>query len=316
MKPILPVTIIGGYLGSGKTTLVNHLLRHADGLRVAVLVNDFGELPIDADLIQAQDGDVISLSGGCVCCSYGDDLSLSLQKLQNLEQAPEHILIEASGVALPGAIGNTLSLQQSYQLEGIVVLVDAATVKQQAKEKYIGDTILRQLADADLLILNKLDDVSDEAALSTREWLDSVCTGSPQIDAVHAKIDPDWIYRRMPEQFRQQHETNQFNANVHTHAESLFMSMHVLIDWSVDATELAEGLAAQNLNLIRAKGFVRDSEHGLKTIQVVGRRWSVTQLPAHVSADVQLGLVCIAKVGQLSETSIHRLCEQQKVSSL
>ena len=64
-----PVTILGGYLGAGKTTLVNHLLRNADGKRLAILVNDFGEIAIDADLIEAQSDDVISLSGGCVCCS-------------------------------------------------------------------------------------------------------------------------------------------------------------------------------------------------------------------------------------------------------
>jgi len=97
MSEALPVTIVGGYLGSGKTTLVNHLLRNANGVRIAVMVNDFGELPIDADLIEAQDGDVISLSGGCICCSYGDDLSLSLQKLRAQPTLPDHIVIEASG---------------------------------------------------------------------------------------------------------------------------------------------------------------------------------------------------------------------------
>ncbi len=73
MSAGLPVTVIGGYLGSGKTTLVNHLLRHAGSLRLAVLVNDFGELPIDADLIETRGEGVISIAGGCVCCSFGSD---------------------------------------------------------------------------------------------------------------------------------------------------------------------------------------------------------------------------------------------------
>lgn len=72
--PALPVTVIGGYLGAGKTTLVNHLLRHAGGRRLAVLVNDFGALPIDADLIEGADGAVLAIAGGCVCCAYGSDL--------------------------------------------------------------------------------------------------------------------------------------------------------------------------------------------------------------------------------------------------
>ena len=77
----LPVTVIGGYLGAGKTTLVNRLLRQADGLRVAVLVNEFGKLPIDADLIESRDENVINIAGGCVCCSYGSDLIVAGERI-------------------------------------------------------------------------------------------------------------------------------------------------------------------------------------------------------------------------------------------
>jgi len=94
---MLPVTIIGGYLGAGKTTLVNHLLRHADGTKIAVLVNEFGALPIDADLIEAQDDALISIAGGCVCCSYGNDLVQAMLDLAKLENRPDHLVIESSG---------------------------------------------------------------------------------------------------------------------------------------------------------------------------------------------------------------------------
>jgi G3E family GTPase len=101
---LVPVTVLGGYLGAGKTTLVNHVLRHSGGRRIAVLINDFGALPIDADLIEGSDGGVISIAGGCVCCSYGDDLVTALQAMTTRVPAPAHILIETSGVALPDAI--------------------------------------------------------------------------------------------------------------------------------------------------------------------------------------------------------------------
>ena len=100
----IPVSVIGGYLGAGKTTLVNHLLRNANGRKLAILVNEFGELPIDADLIEADDGDMISIAGGCICCSYGSDLVGALMELPERMPDMDGMLIEASGVALPGAL--------------------------------------------------------------------------------------------------------------------------------------------------------------------------------------------------------------------
>ena len=79
----LPVTVIGGYLGAGKTTLINHLLRNANGLRLAVLVNEFGELSIDADLIEAEEDGLMSISGGCVCCAYGNDMIGVLEDIRD-----------------------------------------------------------------------------------------------------------------------------------------------------------------------------------------------------------------------------------------
>jgi len=148
----LPLTIVGGYLGSGKTTLLNHMLRHADGLRLAVLVNEFGDLPIDADLIEAEDGNMISIAGGCVCCSFGDDLSKALSDLAALDPAPDHVLLETSGVALPGAIAASLLFAPGYIHDGTVVLANAETIQTQAGDTYVGDTVQRQLLDADLIM--------------------------------------------------------------------------------------------------------------------------------------------------------------------
>ena len=108
----MKVTVIGGYLGAGKTTLVNRWLRQAQaqGRRIAVLVNDFGEIGIDADLILAQSDDVLELAGGCVCCSFGSDLMAALLRLAERNPAPAHVLIETSGVALPGAVARSAKL--------------------------------------------------------------------------------------------------------------------------------------------------------------------------------------------------------------
>ena len=103
-----PVTVAGGYLGAGKTTLVNHLLRHAQGMRLAVLVNDFGELAIDADLIEAQSGDVLSIAGVC-CCSFGSDLIGGAGDAGRPRAGAGPVLIETSGVALPGAVARSVT---------------------------------------------------------------------------------------------------------------------------------------------------------------------------------------------------------------
>ena len=103
----LPLTIIGGYLGAGKTTLLNHLLTQADGLRCAVLVNDFGEVNIDASLIASHEGDTISLQNGCMCCSMADGFAAALAKILNNPRGIDHIVVETSGVAEPGMIALT-----------------------------------------------------------------------------------------------------------------------------------------------------------------------------------------------------------------
>ena len=153
----IPVTVIGGYLGAGKTTLVNHLLRHAGGTRIAVLVNDFGELPIDADLIESKHDDVIGIAGGCVCCEIGSDLVDALRTLAARDPPPQQVLVETSGVALPGAVAGAVGLLPAYRLDATVVLADAETVRERAADRYLGDTVTRQLAEADIVVLNKAD---------------------------------------------------------------------------------------------------------------------------------------------------------------
>ncbi len=301
MQSITPITIIGGYLGSGKTTLINHLLRNANGVRLAVLVNDFGELPIDADLIEAQEGDVISLSGGCVCCSYGDDLSLSLQKLQTQDSPPEHIFIEASGVALPGAIGQSLSLLRAYQLEGIVVLADTTSVQEASIQKYIGDTIQRQLYDADLIVLNKVDLLSNSQAKAVRQWINQHYAQAPVIESRFSKIEPEILF-----ELKRDAASSRLDLHAgHTHdVAALFSSVKLNIEQLVDACDLAEKLADKQCGLVRAKGFVLDHDNAFKTIQVVGRRWSVTDAPA----GIEPGVVCIAASQSLSEAHIRSVC--------
>ena len=155
----VPVTILSGFLGAGKTTLLNHLLRQAAGRRIAVLVNDFGNINIDADLVQGQTGEVLQLAGGCVCCSMQTGLLNAVAGLLEQPEAerPEHILIEASGVAEPASIAFAFiapSLRHVVRLDGIVTVVDAVRSLEPARLE-VAHLIQAQLDAANLIVLNK-----------------------------------------------------------------------------------------------------------------------------------------------------------------
>jgi G3E family GTPase len=117
----VPLVIVGGYLGAGKTTLVNHLLRHAGGRRIAVLVNDFGSVSIDASLIVGSADGVLALAGGCVCCAYGADLIGTLTTAVKREPTPHVVLVECSGVGLPAAVARTAALAPGVAIDGIEI---------------------------------------------------------------------------------------------------------------------------------------------------------------------------------------------------
>ncbi len=298
----LPLTIIGGYLGSGKTTLVNHLLRHADGRRLAVLVNEFGELPIDADLIEAQDDDIISIAGGCVCCSYGNDLTLALMDMAALDPAPDHVLLESSGVAMPGAIAASISLLQGYALDGIVVLCNAETIREQAEDIYIGDTVRRQIADADLLILNKTDLVDERERDAVVAWLGGGSTGAEIIATDYGKLLPELLLQGFDGPVRDY-------AAPAGHHGTLFRTSAFAVDHPVDADVLAQGLADSALGLVRAKGFVTGGGGMTKAVQVVGRRWAVTDGPDDVSS----AIVVIGKAAEFDDASVNALISASRL---
>ncbi len=175
--PDLPTVVIGGYLGAGKTTLLNHLLRHAGGRRITVLVNDFGDVNIDADLIVGADAGVLSLAGGCLCCTFGDDLVGTLTGLHRRDPPPDLVLIELSGVALPAAVLRSARLALGIHIVGTLVVVDAAHIRRQAGDRYVGDTVRQQLCEADWLLVNKTDLIEPTALGLLIPWLSDIAPG-------------------------------------------------------------------------------------------------------------------------------------------
>lgn len=190
----VPTVVVGGYLGAGKTTVVNELLRQAEGQRIAVLVNDFGELTIDADLIVGASGDVLALAGGCVCCSFGADLIGTLRQVLQRTAPPDRVLIECSGVGLPAAVARSARLLPQIDLHGVVTVVDAASVAERAADPYVGETVREQIAQAHRLVLNKIDLVATIRRTMLHRMLGRFAPGAPVLEAAQGALPSEWVW--------------------------------------------------------------------------------------------------------------------------
>jgi G3E family GTPase len=177
--------------------LLNHLLRHPGGRRLGVIVNDFGSLAIDAALLAdaagpATDGGVISLPNGCVCCTVGAGLHEALDVLASGPSPPDHVVIEVSGVADP-SVAAAWGTVPPFEPAGVIVLADATSIIERARDRYVGDEVRRQIAGADLVVVTK-SDASDDARLSrVEEWVASTSGGAPMIRVVDGRAPVDLI---------------------------------------------------------------------------------------------------------------------------
>jgi G3E family GTPase len=271
----LPAVVVGGYLGAGKTTLVNHLLREAGGARIAVLVNDFGDVAIDAELIVGAYRDVLALAGGCICCSTGGDLVGALRRLLALRPRPQRVLIECSGVALPIAVARTASLVPDIAVEAIVVLVDAADVRARAADAYVGDTVQRQIEAADVLLLNRCDAVPEAQRHQVAAWLASLAPRVPVLPVTHAAVDPALLLGWRGDAGSSAADSPPQPRPLRP-ASARFTTRTRIVDHPVDPAALAASMATGDDGVVRAKGIVRGLDGRCWLIQTVGRRAECT----------------------------------------
>ncbi len=173
--PSVPLTLLTGFLGAGKTTVLNRILAGDHGLRIAVMVNDFGDLDIDEELIAGRSEGTVRLTNGCICCSLKEGLVTAVMEVLHRTERPEHIVLEASGVADPTGIATTLLAPVfggRIRLDGVICVVDALQFMAHHEEL---DLMLRQLMVSDLILLNKRDLVDqttlEDLQAQIRSWL-------------------------------------------------------------------------------------------------------------------------------------------------
>ncbi len=277
----VPLTVIGGFLGAGKSTALNHILTTSKR-RVAVLVNDFGPINIDAGLIAQKEGDLISLANGCVCCSMGGGLEDALAQVLARDPLPEWIVIEASGVSDPGRIAQVGMADPMLQLEGVVVLVDAAAVREQVQQALLADTLLRQFAAADLLVLNKIDLLPEAELALVRSWFTQNVPGVPVMSTREGRVGLQWMLDagqgNVPATAVGPARHCHHPGQDHDHTLCSGVPDHPFESrvWRppglLSADLLTQALKRLPRHVLRAKGWLRTDRHGLVLLQFAGRR--------------------------------------------
>lgn len=191
----IPLTILTGFLGAGKTTLLNHILHGDHGLRLAVLVNDFGAVNIDAQLVVGVDGeDTVNLANGCICCTIRDDLRRATLQICQRPDPPDHIVVETSGVSDPLAVANTFllpPLRDAVLLEAIITIVDAEQVGSIPDENRV--LAMDQIGTADIVIVNKVDLVTPEQLARVRQYIRQIVPQSRILETSFGQAPVDLL---------------------------------------------------------------------------------------------------------------------------
>ncbi len=300
----IPATVITGFLGAGKTTLIRHLLENANGRRIALIINEFGDLGIDRELIAGcgiegcDDENVLELANGCICCTVADDFLPTMEVLLDRPEPPEHIVIETSGLALPKPLVRAFNwpeIRSRVTVDGVITVVDAPAVaagrfaddpdavqnQRQADEMLDHDSPLEevfedQLASADMVLLNKTD-LLDESQLDAvrREVAKGVGAAVKLVATDHGAIDPAVLLgiggavEDVIEDRWSHHDGD--DEHDHDDFESFTVSMNGVADPAfLEARIIA---AAKAHDILRVKGFIHVPGKEMRhVVQAVGPR--------------------------------------------
>lgn len=320
-KQGMPVTIITGFLGSGKTTLLNQILQNRQKLKVAVLVNEFGDINIDSQLLVSLDEDMVELSNGCICCTINEGLVDAVYRVVEREDRIDYLVIETTGVADPLPIALTFlstELQHLTRLDSILTLVDAETF---TPDHFESEAAFRQLAYGDIIILNKTDLVEPERIAQLEDYIRTVKEGARILQSQYGNVPLPLILDvgltpadgyKVSEEYEQhdghehhaahdhhhEHHHNHDHDHHHEHhshhlENDGFVSISFQSDRPFNVYKFEIFLTQQMPeNVFRAKGILWFSDSHLRHIfQLSGKRYSMDTLDWQKSPSTQLVLI-------------------------
>lgn len=307
MAEKIPATVITGFLGSGKTSLIRHLIEQNQGKKLAFLINEFGDLGIDRDVLlgcgmeDCTDDDIVELANGCICCTVADDFLPSMEALLDRPDKPDHILIETSGLALPKPLVKAFNwpeIKAQVTVDGVIAVVDskaltegrfaddeeAVDAQRKADESLDHDNPLEevfedQLACADMIILNKTDLLADADIISLKDKLDhGPRPGVRFVESAHAKVDPSVLLgidaaAEDDLDTRWSHHDDVDGEHDHDDFDSFTISLGAIDD--ADALDRALIDLVKQHDILRIKGFLnRPGKERREVLQGVGPRLS------------------------------------------
>jgi G3E family GTPase len=276
----IPLTVIGGYLGSGKTTLINRIIAADLIPGLCVIVNDFGELDIDAEILRRSDGLTLTLANGCVCCSAASGLYDAFEAALNADPKPRHIILEASGVADPARLSAIARAEPALEARAVVTVADCLAIERDIDDPIKKPDILRQLRAADLILLSKADLAPQASVGQVRELISGIAPTAP-IEALGEAALPDALtlaFNTAPTP-----RLGTISAPHDPEARYETCSFQGPAIECLDA--LLRDIDALPSSIIRLKGIIKVSgETDPQIVDLAGARASVARLPGRACA--------------------------------